>query len=103
MIIKIEDAESFKQPGVTGKKYNISELLPDNSFVYGELEGEHGERVSTKVPRMYYILEGKGRFEIAGEVSEVGKGDLIIIPPETKYNYWAQDGLSKFILYMESH
>jgi len=103
MVIKKESAEKFQQPGVKGRKYESKELLPDNSFVYGELDGEHGERVATAVPRLYYILEGKGRVEIEDGAYSVSEGDLAIIPPNAKYNYFSEGGRLKFILFMEKH
>lgn len=103
MVIRKQSAEKFQQPGVKGRKYDSSDLLPDNSFVYGELDGEHGERVTTSIPRLYYILEGKGKFQIDDKVYDVSEGDLAIIPPNTKYNYFSEGGIMKFVLFMEKH
>lgn len=103
MIIKKSDAESFEQPGVVGRKYKIEEFLSNRSWVYGELDGEHGECVSTEVPRLYYVISGKGRVKIDSKSTEIGEGDLVIIPPKTKYNYWSDGGILKFILFMENH
>ncbi|MDD3647520.1 MAG: cupin domain-containing protein [Candidatus Dojkabacteria bacterium] len=103
MIIKKTEAESFAQPGITGRKYHIDEFIKERTWVYGELDGEHGERESGETPRIYFVVKGKGSVEIDGQKSEVEEGDLVIIPPKSKYNYWSSDGLLKFILFMERH
>lgn len=43
----------------------------------GETE-RHYHRVSEE---FYYLLEGRGKMEIDGEIREVGPGDAILIPP----------------------
>lgn len=103
MIIKKIEAEKFEHPGIVGTKYHIETLMEDKSFVYGELKGEHGERTSTETPRLYYVIDGNGKVEIDGDMAEISTGDLVMIPPKTKYNYWSKDGVLKFILFMEMH
>jgi mannose-6-phosphate isomerase-like protein (cupin superfamily) len=102
MIIKKQKAAKFSQPSIAGRKYD-SDQIPENSFVYGELDGEHGQRTSSDEPRLYYVVKGSGSVEIAGKKSEISEGDLVIIPPNTTYNYWSKDGKMEFILYMERH
>lgn len=103
MIIKSEGAEKFRQPGIQGRKYALNDKFFMQCFVYGELDGEHGERTSTENPKLYYIVRGNGRFEIDGKKTDVEEGDLILIPPKTKHNYWSGDKELKFVLVMEAH
>ncbi len=103
MIIQSAQAEKFQQPSVAGRKYDLHDWFFGQCFVYGELDGEHGERVSTENPRLYYILGGDGRFEIDGETMTVGEGDLVLVPPETRHNYWSGNTTLKFVLVMETH
>jgi mannose-6-phosphate isomerase-like protein (cupin superfamily) len=35
--------------------------------------------------QVYVIVRGQGRMEVAGDVEEVGEGDLIFIPPATEH------------------
>ena len=35
----------------------------------------------------YYILEGKGYFILNDDKQAVSKGDLVVIPPNTKYTF----------------
>jgi quercetin dioxygenase-like cupin family protein len=103
MIIKSDEAEKFQQPGVKGKKYSLNNKFFKQCFVSGELDGEHGERTSTDNPRLYYVVSGNGKFEIDGEVTMVDEGDLVLIPPKTKHNYWSGSKTLKFVLVMETH
>lgn len=104
MIIRKNEATEFEQPSVVGRKYSIENLVRDKSFVVAKLNGEHGERVSTDVPRLYYIIDGSGIVVINGEESKFNQGDLIIIPPQTRYNYFSTEGgVVEFMLFMEAH
>jgi mannose-6-phosphate isomerase-like protein (cupin superfamily) len=51
-----------------------------------ENNGEHGRTKCLEEDRIYFVLEGKGKFIIENETSEVGKNDLIFIPKKTPYN-----------------
>lgn len=35
--------------------------------------------------QVYVVVRGQGRMEVAGDVEEVGEGDLIFIPPATQH------------------
>jgi mannose-6-phosphate isomerase-like protein (cupin superfamily) len=35
--------------------------------------------------QVYVIVRGRGRMEVAGDVEEVGEGDLVFIPPSTQH------------------
>lgn len=87
MIIKKAHSESSERPRMVVRKYHIDSLVQERILVYGELKGEHGKRVSTDVPRMYYLIGGSGKIQVGEEKSKTNEGDLIVIPPETKYKY----------------
>jgi mannose-6-phosphate isomerase-like protein (cupin superfamily) len=36
--------------------------------------------------QVYVIVRGHGRMQVAGDVEEVGEGDLIFIPPATQHS-----------------
>lgn len=46
---------------------------------------EHYHRLTEEI---YYITGGKGRIRIENEMSEVGPGDAIAIPPGMKHKLW---------------
>jgi mannose-6-phosphate isomerase-like protein (cupin superfamily) len=35
--------------------------------------------------QVYVIVRGRGRMQVAGDVEEVGEGDLVFIPPATQH------------------
>ena len=84
---------NYKLAGI-GEKYQ--------SVVYAELNGPHSEVKSESVERVYYILNGKGEFKIEDEITAVETGDVITVPPNTKYDYWpTTDETLKIVLFME--
>jgi quercetin dioxygenase-like cupin family protein len=44
--------------------------------------GGHVEPHSHPTHEFYYVLSGRGIMEIEGDVSEIGQGDLVYIPPD---------------------
>jgi len=50
------------------------------------INGNHGKVKALRSDRIYFILSGKGVFEIAGKKHAVTKGDLVFIPKKTPYN-----------------
>ena len=48
--------------------------------------------------QVYVIVRGRGRMSVAGDVEEVGEGDLIFIPPATQHGI-VNDG-SETLLYV---
>jgi mannose-6-phosphate isomerase-like protein (cupin superfamily) len=72
------------------------------SVVYAELGGNHGEVKTNDTERVYFILEGTGEFDIAGTLTPVEQGDVITVPPRTKYNYHPTGNKTlKVLLFME--
>ena len=54
-------------------RFTLVALLPQ-----GNHQHQHHHRQTEEI---YYVLEGHGRMEIAGEQCEVGPGDAIAVPP----------------------
>ena len=51
-----------------------------------------------RAEEIYYILTGQGRMEISGEISQVGPGDAIAIPPSAPHQiHNTGAGLLKFL------
>lgn len=96
-----KDAIKYGRVGVVGYNYQLPEVESGTSIVYAELTGEHGERVTTSRARIYYILSGEGTFIVAGEKITVFPEEVIVIPPNTKYNYWPTKSPLKCLLVME--
>lgn len=55
-------------------------------FVIGKLNGFHGTFINTKSIKYYFIIDGKANVKINDELTEVEKGDLVVIPINTKHS-----------------
>jgi len=82
--------------------YKLKQLKTYQSVVYAELKGEHGEVETKDVERVYFIVEGKGEFEINKKTVKVEKGDVVTVPAKTIYNYRPiKKSTLKVLLFME--
>lgn len=75
---------SFKRDGFNGY---IGDINNENiSITYEEVYKGHDKYcTNTKITHIYYVISGKGKFKIKDEIYEVKKGNLIEIPPNTKF------------------
>jgi mannose-6-phosphate isomerase-like protein (cupin superfamily) len=64
-------------------------------FVIGKLNGFHGTFVNNKSIKYYFILDGKAKVTIDGEITEVEKGDFVVIPVNAKHSI---DGVAEFAI-----
>lgn len=88
---------------VKSRNYKLKHLSNKyQSVVYAQLNGDHGE-VSTKdIERVYFIIEGSGKFIINEKIIQIEAGDIITVPPRTKYDYSPDENSTlKVILFME--
>jgi mannose-6-phosphate isomerase-like protein (cupin superfamily) len=83
MIIKSKDANQNKVGPMIIKKYNINS---DFSGALIEINGDHGSLKCMKEDRIYFIIEGDGKFIIDSKENMVSANDLIFVPKETPYN-----------------
>jgi mannose-6-phosphate isomerase-like protein (cupin superfamily) len=50
---------------------------------------EHFHRASEEI---YHFVSGEGRMRLDDEVSEVGPGETVVIPPGTRHKLWNPGG-----------
>jgi len=83
MIIKGKDATK-KKAGIM----NINEYKINSNFSGAliEINGNHGTLKCLKEDRIYFIIEGNGKFIINNKENAVSADDLIFIPKNTSYN-----------------
>ncbi len=80
-IFKHPKEYSFQAVGIKGKTFETRELNGKVEFSVIETEMGHETMIREKECDFnYYILEGKGNFEINGNIEECQKGDMVIIP-----------------------
>ncbi|GIW79114.1 MAG: cupin [Gemmatales bacterium] len=46
---------------------------------------------------VYYILQGRGKMELNGDVIEVEPGNVIFIEPFTRHRLWSDEGVSTIV------
>jgi mannose-6-phosphate isomerase-like protein (cupin superfamily) len=93
------EAPRFSWGKVWGLNYKFKDQK--TSILYAKLEEPHGEVSTTDQYRYYYILTGEGEFTINSIVDYVSPGDVIQIPPQTKYNYRPLNESLEVLLFME--
>jgi len=88
MICKKENAPEFEKQGVKMRVYNSKEQCPQVAVVYQETQKGHLEEFyHSKSYFIFYIIEGGGTWYIEDHPNDVKAGDVIIIPPNTRFYY----------------
>lgn len=82
-----ENALTFGWEGLTGWSYSSKEDFPNASAAYFEITGLRASAQTQISDRIYYILEGTGKFIIDGNPLPVKATDVVIIPKGTDYGY----------------
>lgn len=87
---------NFKQDGLNGY---TSELECKNLSISFEdvYKGHEKYAMNTESYSIYYVVEGRGTFKIDEELYDVERGDIVEIPPKTKFVF---KGEMKLLLIM---
>ncbi len=83
-IKKLPTEPSFKQKGLNGYNYELEtkEISITQEDCFKGHDKYHKNIYSSKI---YYCIDGKGKFKVAGEIINIEKGDLIEIPKNTEF------------------
>ena len=87
MKFTLRKATEFGWKGLKGYAYSSKKDFKNASAAYFEVQTHHGKVKNRLSDRIYYVLEGKGRFIINNKIFPVIKTDLIIVPKNTSYDY----------------
>jgi len=87
MIIKHKDTNKKEVRNMKITEYRFD---PNFSGSLIEIDGEHGETKSLREDRIYFVLEGSGKFIVDGEEDQVSPNDLVFVPKNTPYNMIGQ-------------
>lgn len=52
-----------------------------------KVSGPHGPASSNVNDRIYFVLSGSGWFEVSGDRFDVRKGELVMVPRSTPYDF----------------
>lgn len=97
----LQDASQYGWEGLTAHNFRFEDINEGMSVVHVESIVRHGEVSTHERKRLYYILEGQGTFYIGDESFLFQAGDLIVVPPNTKYDYEPKSETIKALLIME--
>jgi mannose-6-phosphate isomerase-like protein (cupin superfamily) len=67
-----------------------AQSLAEASLDVGQATTRHYHGASEEI---YFVLEGRGRMELDGEVTEVAPGDAVLIPPGAWHQITAEEPL----------
>ena len=79
---------SFEKVGIKGKNFDTKVLFEEAKFTVIETTEGHQTRIREReCTFVYFILDGKGSFEIGKVIENCRKGDLEIVPKNTIFTY----------------
>lgn len=96
-IKELPQEPSFKQRGLNGYNYNL-ECKGMTLTIEDCFKGHDRYHTNVYSSKIYYLLEGSGKFKLNGEIYSVKKGDCIEIPPNTEFVF---AGKMKLLLIMQ--
>ena len=94
--MQLEKIPTFKQKGLKGYSYPIKNKNVGFHLI-DVTKGHDTYIISKKCTHIYYVLEGKGTFDIEDKIEHVSKGEVIEVPPKITYTY---TGSMKLLLVM---
>lgn len=83
MIVKKSQVNKKTVDPMVISEYKIN---PNFSAAYVKINGNHGTLKSLKEDRIYFVIEGEGKFIIDGKETHVTAQDLVFITKNTSYN-----------------
>ncbi len=96
------DQHRFERPGFFGAPYVTAEqALGFTALVISAHDRHPRKRMTGDTTRLYFVTEGSGHFVINGEERRVGRGNLVILPPESEYEYRANPNRRELLTLFE--
>lgn len=87
MLMRLANTKQVNRDGFTAFLYNLKSDYPALGAVYVQCTGSHERVFVKKSHRLYFIIEGRGVFDVGDEHYEVGPSDVIVIEPGISYSY----------------
>ncbi len=84
MLIKKQETN---QKIVGPMKINEYKINPNFSGALIEIDGDHGKLKCVNEDRVYFIIDGTGKFVIEEKVLEIEANDVVFVPKNTVYNF----------------
>jgi mannose-6-phosphate isomerase-like protein (cupin superfamily) len=86
-VFHLPEEYSFEKVGIKGTNFDTKDFNDEAKFAIIEVEEGHSKVREKECTMFYFILEGKGNFEIDGKTEQCQKGDLVIVPRNTVFKY----------------
>lgn len=85
------------RPLVLKRVINIDEHTADISVTWVRIWGHHDRVVNAISDRVYYIIDGDGRFQVGdgAPIEAVSAGDFVLIPKNVPYEF---DGNMRYVV-----
>jgi mannose-6-phosphate isomerase-like protein (cupin superfamily) len=77
----------FDRGDVKGFSFNTKDQFARMSAALFTCHGKHPDMKNSSSDRVYFVIEGRGEFNIDGEKFIVNKEEIIIVPKNTRYSY----------------
>jgi mannose-6-phosphate isomerase-like protein (cupin superfamily) len=87
MKFEIKNARKFSWKGIEGYAYNSKDDFANMCGAFIIVTGRHGKIKNMKSDRIYFVIEGSGKFIVNDKVIEVKKTDIVLIPKNTPYDF----------------
>ena len=100
MIVRQEEVTLESQPErslVLRRLINRDDHTEALSVTWVSIAGHHDRIVNRESDRVYYVIEGAGRFQVGddGAIEPVQAGDTVLIPRGTPYEF---DGEMRYLV-----
>lgn len=91
-IVSMIDTEAFDRGGFNGNVYIPKTAAIGFTALMVQVLTEHPrKRMGETTTRNYLVIQGRGEFDLDGELRAVKPGDLVTIMPGGEYSYRAID------------
>jgi quercetin dioxygenase-like cupin family protein len=92
MVIHPDDVKEMPQeprPLALKRVITVEEHTPNISVTWVRIWGHHDRVVNETSDRVYYVIEGEGRFQVGdgAPVEKVAAGDFVFIPHQVPYEF----------------
>ncbi|HLC39253.1 MAG TPA: hypothetical protein VJJ76_00025 [archaeon] len=87
MKFALKRAKKFGWQGLKGWAYSSKKDFKRASAAYFEINGSHGKIKTIRSDRIYFVIQGKGKFIIKNKIFSVKSKDVIIVPKNVPYDY----------------
>lgn len=100
MIVRLEDVPEEAQPArslVLRRVINADEHTRALSVTWARIDGPHDRVVNNDSDRVYYVIEGAGRFQVGegAPIEDVRATDSVFIPRGVPYEF---DGAMTYLV-----